>query len=121
MPWSAGAIVATYARLPAAELYNVSGSGIGAGFGRALVFVNYSGALAAIAVSAVAAESLFAAGRSRVLVGATAAAAIVLCATVAGPGVVDQGDLDARSIKCHAGHRRDDRRCPDRRDGAVRA
>jgi len=36
----AAEIVVTYARLPARELYHISGSGVGGGFGRALVFAD---------------------------------------------------------------------------------
>ena len=35
-------VIVTYSRLPAEELYHVSGSGISGGLSRALVFVNFS-------------------------------------------------------------------------------
>ena len=37
----AAEIVVTYSRIPPAKLYSVSGTGIGAGFGRALVFLDF--------------------------------------------------------------------------------
>src|SRR5436305_1155707 len=44
----AAEIVATYSRIPPEKLYSVSGTGVGAGFGRALVFLNFPVALAAL-------------------------------------------------------------------------
>src|SRR5436190_7240331 len=91
-------IFATYWRLPARELYHVSGSGATGGASRDLVFLNYPTALVAIAVLVVLADRL----ASRV----TTAAAIVgvgLCAVVFWPGVVDQADLDAKHINKVAG------------------
>jgi hypothetical protein len=90
-------IVVTYARIPPAELYHVSGSGIGAGFGRALVFLNFPVALAALPLVALVADRL----RSRLAV-ATALAAALLCAAVFWPGVVDEADLDARPVNALA-------------------
>ena len=89
----------TYARLPADELYNVSGTGVLAGAGRTLVYLDWPVALAAVALSVVAAERLLAgpltrAGRSATV--AAAAVAIGLCATIGLPGVLDPNDLDAR-------------------------
>jgi hypothetical protein len=81
---------ATYARLPLTELYNVSGTGFGAG--RALVFLNYPTALVAISLLAVAAERL----RGRLALVAAAGAA--LCAVVVWPGAVEQSDLDAKPV-----------------------
>ena len=85
------AILITYARLPLDELYNVSGTGFVAGAGRVLVFAGYPTALVAIAVLAVVVDRL----RTR-WVSAVALVAAILCATVAWPGVVEQGDLDAK-------------------------
>lgn len=83
---------ATYARLPLEELYNVSDTGVAAGAGRALVFLNYPTSLAVIALLAVLAERL----RGRLpLVAAVGAA---LCAVTAWPGVVEQSDLDAKPV-----------------------
>lgn len=82
----------TYGRLPVAELYNVSGSGVAAGAGRALVFLNYPTALVAIGILGVVAARL--GGRLALL----AVPAAALCAVVVVPGVVDQSDLDARPV-----------------------
>ena len=87
----AAAVFATYARLPVRELYHVSGNGREAGAGRALVFLTFPTALAAIAIVAVAAAR----ARNRVLSWAAALAA-ALCAFVFWPGIVDQNDLDAK-------------------------
>src|SRR5438552_16307570 len=86
-------IVVTYSRIPPAKLYSVSGTGLGAGFGRALVFLNFPVALAALPVVALAADRL---RRAPAL--AAAAVAAGLCAVVFRPGVVDQYDLDARRV-----------------------
>jgi len=90
---TAGLIFITYARLPARELYNVTGSGLAGGASRALVFLNFPTALAAIGVVAIAYERL----PSRAWRGA-AIAAVVLCAAIFWPGIVNQGDLDARPV-----------------------
>jgi Tol biopolymer transport system component len=87
----AAAVFATYARLPVQELYHVSGNGRTAGAGRALVFLNFPTALAAIAIVAVVAAQ----ARSRTISRLSILAA-ALCAAVAWPGVVDQVDLDAK-------------------------
>lgn len=83
----------TYARLPARELYHVSGSGLEGGLGRALVFSNFPVALVAIAVLAFVADR---AAARRTVVAAIVGA--ILCAAVVWPGVVDEADLDARAI-----------------------
>ncbi len=78
----------TYARLPARELYNVSGTGLEGGLSRAFVETNYPAALIAVAV-------LLAVGpRPRWLAWAAAA----LCLVVVVPGVVDVDNLDAKSV-----------------------
>src|SRR5919108_692171 len=87
------AVLFTYDRLPAHELYHVSGSGLEAGASRALVFLNYPTALAAIALVAVVSERF----RGR-RAGVVALTALLLCAVVGVPGVVDQGDLDAKPV-----------------------
>jgi len=89
----AAEIVVTYSRIPPDELYSVSGTGLAAGFGRALVFLCFPVALAALPVVALAADRLRSAPA---LAGAVVAAA--LCSVVFWPGVVDQNDLDARPI-----------------------
>ena len=93
-------ILVTYARLPARELYHVTGSGLDGGASRLLVFLNFPVALIAIAIVAIVFEHL----RSGLLQ-ATAVAAVCLCAPVFWPGVVDQADLDARwvNIPCAVG------------------
>ena len=45
-------ILVTYSRIPADELYHVSGGGLSLGAGRALVFANFPVALVAIVVLA---------------------------------------------------------------------
>jgi hypothetical protein len=92
------AIFVTYARLPAAELYHVTGTGFAAGASRALVFLNFSTALAAIPVVLVLLDRIESRGEK-----ALAVAAIALCAVVFWPGVVKQSDLDARTVNAFAG------------------
>jgi hypothetical protein len=83
-------IVVTYSRLPARDLYHVSGSGIQGGLSRALVFVNFPVALAALAVLPV----LYGLVSRRILV----VIAALLCAVVVWPGVVREANLDARLV-----------------------
>jgi hypothetical protein len=78
----------TYWRLPARELYNVSGTGMRGGLSRALVEANFPAALVAIAVL------LAVVPRPRWL----AVTAGLLCLVVAVPGVVDQNNLDAKPV-----------------------
>jgi hypothetical protein len=87
----AAAIFATYARLPVAELYHVSGNGREAGAGRVLVFLNWPTALAAIALVAVVAT-----GTQSTTVRRLCVLSALLCAAVGWPGMVDQVDLDAK-------------------------
>lgn len=87
------AVIATYARLPVGELYNVSRSGTAGGFSRALVLIDFPLALVAVALALIAFDSL--GGR---LAAALALGSVLLSATVAWPGVVDQADLDARWV-----------------------
>jgi hypothetical protein len=82
-------ILVTYSRLPARELYHVTGSGLSGGASRALVFSNFPTALVAIAVLALLAERTST---------AWAIVGIALCAAVFWPGVVDQADLDAKPV-----------------------
>jgi WD40-like Beta Propeller Repeat len=84
---AAVAIFVTYARLPAYDLYHVSRSGLAGGASRVLVDLNWPVALVAIAIVAIVP------GRPLLRV-----AAAVLCAVVVVPGVVSQGDLDAKPI-----------------------
>ena len=85
------AVLVTYARVSPARLYNVSEDGLDGGLGRALVFLNYPGALVAAALLALAADRL----RAR-WADTLAITGALLCAVVAWPGVVDQSDLDAK-------------------------
>jgi hypothetical protein len=87
------AVVVTYTRISAQELYNVSGGGLEGGAGRALVFLGYPIALVALAVLLIVFGRLE--GAVERSAGVLSAA---LCATVALPGVVDQGDLDGRPV-----------------------
>jgi hypothetical protein len=98
---AAAAIAVTYSRLAPEELYHVSGSGAGAGLGRALVYLNFPTALAAVAVLAFAVDRLRESSRSG-WVTALGLLALLLCLAVAWPGVVDQGDLDARPVNALA-------------------
>jgi hypothetical protein len=89
---SLAAVFVTYARLPASQLYNVSGSGLRGGLSRAVVELSFPDALVALAVLAVVGGGLR--GRARAL----AVVASVLCVVFAVPGVVRQSNLDARWI-----------------------
>jgi hypothetical protein len=90
-------MVVTYSRIPARELYHVSHSGIAGGASRALVFANFSTALAALAMLGILLQLL--SGR---VARATAIVAAVLCAAVFWPGVVSQADLDAKPVNALA-------------------
>jgi len=90
------AVLVTYSRLDASELYHVSGSGLGGGASRFLVLLNFPIALVAIAVLTLLSERLGAGLRIVALAG------IALCAPVFWPGVVDPGDLDARPVNAIA-------------------
>jgi hypothetical protein len=90
------AILVTYSRLPAHELYNVSGSGLRGGLSRVLVVSNFPAALVAIAILLILVDRL---RRLRVV----AVVGIVLCTPVFWPGVVDQANLDARPVNVIAG------------------
>lgn len=88
---AAVAVFVTYWRLPPSELWKVTHSGLAGGAGRAVVFLSYSAALAAIAVVAIVVDRLE--DRRAVLLGI---ASVLLCATVAIPGVQTPDDLDAK-------------------------
>jgi hypothetical protein len=90
------AILVTYSRLPAHELYHVAGSGLEGGLSRVLVDSNFPAALVAIAILLVLLDRL---PRLR----AASAAGIVLCLPVFWPGVVDEANLDARPVNAVAG------------------
>lgn len=87
-------VVVTYARLPPSELYHVSGTGVAAGFSRALVFLNFPVALAVLPLAVLVADQL----HENRLAFITAIVASGLCAVVFWPGVVDQGNLDAKAV-----------------------
>ena len=95
----AGLVWITYARLPAADFYNVSGSGITGGAARVLVLLGWPISLAAPALLAVAVDRLLGSPLTRVqrrAVIVAAIASVVLCATIAWPGVIKQSNLDAK-------------------------
>jgi hypothetical protein len=84
------AVIGTYSRFPAAELYHVHHGGIAAGFGRELVALNFPFALIGIALVGLAWPRLHGALRVAGLV------AIALCAVVY--FAVDQANLDAKPL-----------------------
>jgi hypothetical protein len=88
---SAVAVLETYWRLPASELWKVTGTGPAGGASRAFVFLGYSPALASIAVLAIVVDRLDDRRATPLAV-----LALILCATVAIPGVQDPNDLDAK-------------------------
>jgi hypothetical protein len=85
------AVFETYWRFPPSELWNVTGTGPSGGASRAFVFLSYSPALASIPVLAIVVDRLQ--DRRATVLGM---AALVLCATVAIPGVQNPDDLDAK-------------------------
>lgn len=87
------ATLVTYSRVPPADLYNVSVDGIAGGLGRALMELNFPDSLLAVSLALIAVDVLRA--RSSIVV---AAIAIPACLVTAVPGVVDQGDLDAKLV-----------------------
>jgi hypothetical protein len=91
-------VFVTAASLPTEELYHVDETGIVGGAGRALVFLGYPTALLALAILGFVVARV-----RRPWVLALAALAAVLCAPVMWPGVVDQGDLDAKPANAFAG------------------
>ena len=89
--FTACAVFATYWRLPPQVLWKVTNSGFVGGAGRAFVFLSFSAALAAVAVLAIVVDRL--ADRRAELI---AIVALVLCATVAIPGVQTESHLDPK-------------------------
>jgi hypothetical protein len=87
------AVTVTYAHVPLEQLYHVDETGLRGGLGRALVSLNFPIALVAVPLALLAALRL----RTRLALLA-AVVASVLCWVVAVPGVVDEGDLDARAV-----------------------
>jgi len=102
----AGTVFVTYARLPARDFYNVTGTGVWSGAARLLVLTGWPVSLAALALLAVACDRLLAAeldrDARRAVIGVAIVAA-VLCATIAFPGVIKQSDLDAKPVNLLAG------------------
>ena len=91
-------MLVTYSRLPAHELYKFSGSGlVEGGLSRVLVWSNYPVALVAIAVLLLLFEGLPTRAEQAVAVVGVALAAVLFW-----PGVVDQGNLDAKTINALA-------------------
>ena len=86
-------ILVTYWRLPAHELYRVSGTGLTGATSRVLVESNYPIALVAIGIVILLYEKLSSRGAR-----AAAVVGVVLCATLPWPGVFREADLDARWI-----------------------
>jgi len=85
------AVFETYWRFPASQLWKVTGSGLSGGASRAFVFLSFSPALISIAVLPIVVDRL--GDRRATLLGITS---LVLCATVAIPGVQTPDDLDAK-------------------------
>src|SRR5438132_12429699 len=90
-------ILVTYSRLPARDLYHVSGSGLTGGASRALVFLNFPVALVAIPILAFVSQR-----QTRRSAKVVAVIGIVLSAAVFWPGIVKQSNLDARPINAVA-------------------
>ena len=88
---AAVAVLETYWRLPPSETWKVHNTGFVGGAGRAFVFLSFSCALAAIGVLPIVVDRL--GNRRAELAGI---AALVLCATVALPGVQTQSHLDPK-------------------------
>lgn len=86
-------VCVTYARIPAAELYHTSVEGLRGGLGRALVVSNFPIALIALGILGLVADR---ADTRRIDI--TCAVAVVLCAVVVLPGIVEQSDLDAKLV-----------------------
>jgi hypothetical protein len=91
------AVLITYWRIPPEDLYHTSGTGPEAGASRVVVFLGYPLAIAAIPLAAIAAARVGTRGAWLAMACATA-----LCATIGIPGVIDQGDLDARPVNALA-------------------
>jgi hypothetical protein len=86
------AVLVVYSLLDPSELYNVSRDGLAGGLGRALVQLNFPVSLAAVGLTLLALDRL---PRQAWWAGG---AALALLAVVAVPGVVDEGDLDAKAV-----------------------
>jgi len=91
------AVLETYWRLPPSETWKVTNTGFVGGIGRAFVFLSFSAALATIAVLAIVVDRLED-PRANVI----AIVALVLCATVAYPGVQTPSYLDPKWSNTYA-------------------
>jgi hypothetical protein len=85
------AVFVTYWRLPPSELWKVHNSGFIGGAGRALVFLSFSAAVAAVGILPIVLDRLD--DRRADLAGLVA---LILCATVALPGVQTESHLDPK-------------------------
>ena len=95
----AASVGVTYARLPASDFYNVSGSGISGGLGRVIVLLGWPVSLASIALLAVPVDRWMGSGRTpleRRAMTVAALVSLVLCATIAWPGVTTASNLDVK-------------------------
>lgn len=90
------AVFVTYARLPPDVLYLTTFEGLAGGASRTLVYLNYPVALIALGILPLAVDRLL--PRAPRTVTALASIAVLLCALVAVPGVVDPLDLDAKPV-----------------------
>lgn len=91
----------TYTRIEPEELYHVSNRGLAGGASRTLVLLNFPVAILALVMLPIVVARLLAVPRStgaRALILGVAALAAVLALVTGWPGVVDQGDLDAKPI-----------------------
>lgn len=86
-------IFATYTRVPAAELYYVTGSGIGLAARQVLLFVGFPAGLIAVLLAGVSADR----SSPRMALLITAGIATAAITAVAGTGV-DEVDADVRTI-----------------------
>jgi len=88
---AATAVLVTYWRLPPSVLWKVHNSGFIGGAGRAFVFLSFSAAVAAIGILPIVVDRLE--DRRADLLGLVA---LILCATVALPGVQTESHLDPK-------------------------
>jgi hypothetical protein len=88
---AATAVFVTYWRLPPSVLWKVHSSGFIGGAGRAFVFLSFSAAVAAVGILPIVVDRLE--DRRADLLGLSA---LILCATVALPGVQTESHLDPK-------------------------
>ena len=96
------AVFVTYAWVSPTEMYNVSHDGLAGAASRTLVFSNYSMSLVALALLGFAMARLLEQPdmdrRRRMAIATVGIVAAALSLVTALPGVVDQGDLDAKPV-----------------------